>query len=264
MPSEDWRGRRESPLQGHVLLGEDEDAGGSGLWRLLLIAVFLTAIIGGGLALYLTPVLRVQTVEVTGAQTLDPYALAEIADLNGSSMFTAPLEEAEGRLETLPMVKSARAERRWPHTIRLVIEERQPWAYWYSADNDYVVDIDGVVLEGAMPEPDAPVIYHEGSSPQLQPGDVIDADAVRLARLLLDSLPITLNVGVVRVEFSDREGLSLLTGAGYRVVLGDSHSLDYKLAVWQALELKLGREEIQGQVLDLRFGDRPSLRERGD
>lgn len=264
MPSEDWRERRESALRGHVLLGEDEETGGSGLWRLLLVALALAAIIGGGLALYLTPVLRVQTVEVTGTRTLDPYLLAEMADVRGSSMFTAPLEEAENRLEELPMVKSAQAERRWPQTIRLVVEERQPWAYWHSADKDYVVDADGVVLEGAMPEPNAPVIYHEGSSPQLQPGDVIDADTVRLAHHLLDSLSTTLNVGVVRLEFSDREGLSLLTDAGYRVVLGDSHSLDYKLAVWQALELKLGREEIQGHVLDLRFGDRPSLRERGD
>ena len=264
MPREDRRGQREHPLRGHVLLGEDEDAGGSGLWRLFLTVLFLAGTIGGGLALYLTPVLRVQTVEVTGTQTLDPYTLAEMADLNGSSMFTTPLEETENRLETLPMVKSARAERRWPHTIRLVIEERQPWAYWHSDDTDYVVDADGVVLEGAMPEPDAPVIYYEGRSPQLQAGDVVDADAVRLAQRLLDSLPTTLNVGVIRLEFSDREGLSLLTDAGYRVVLGDSYSLDYKLAVWQALELKLGRDAIQGQVLDLRFGDRPSLRERGD
>ncbi len=264
MSSEDWQERTEPPLRGHVLLGEDEEAGGSGLWRLLLVVLCLAAIVGGGLALYLTPVLRVQAVEVTGTRTLDPYALAEMADVKGSSMFTAPLEEAEKRLEALPMIKSARAERRWPHTIRLVIEERQPWAYWHSADKDYVVDADGVVLEGAMPQPDAPVIYYDGSSPQLQPGDVIDADAVRLAHHLLDSLPTTLNVGVVRLEFSDREGLSLLTDAGYRVVLGDSHSLDYKLAVWQALELKLGREGVQGHVLDLRFGDRPSLREGGD
>lgn len=264
MSSEDWRELGESPLHGHVLLHEDEEAGGSGLWRLFLVVLFLVAIVGGGLALYLAPVLRVQTVEVTGIRTLDPYTLAETANLEGSSMFTAPLEDAEDRLEALPMVKSAQAERRWPHTVRLVIEERQPWGYWHSADRDYVVDIDGVVLTGAIPEPNAPVIYYEGSSPELQPGEVMDADAVRLARNLVDSLPTILNVGVVRVEFSDREGLSLLTDAGYRVVLGDSHSLNYKLAVWQALELKLGREEIQGQVLDLRFGDRPSLRERGD
>jgi cell division protein FtsQ len=264
VPREDWQGQSERPLRGHVLLAEDEDAGGSGLWRLLLLVLFLAGAIGGALVLYLTPVARVQTVEVTGTRTLDAYTLAEIADLKGSSMFTVPLEEASDRLEALPMVKSARAERRWPHTIRLLIEERQPWAYWHSADTDYVVDADGVVLEGAMPEPDAPVIYYEGSSPQFQPGDILDADSVRLARNLLDSLPTTLNVGVVRLEFSDREGLSLLTDAGYRVVLGDSHSLDYKLAVWQALELKLGRDEIRGQVLDLRFGDRPSLRERGD
>jgi len=223
---------------------------------LLLVA----GLIGGGLALYFTPVLRVQEVQVTGAQTLDAYSLAELADLEGTSMFTVPLDEAQERLAALPMVKSVKAERHWPHTVRLVVEERQPWSYWYTQDDEYVVDADGVVLEGAMPAPDALVIYHQDGSARFQPGDVTDADAVRLVQQLLDSLPATLDMGLVRLEYSGREGLSLITDAGYRVIVGDSHGLEYKLAVWQALEQKLGRQQMQGHVLDLRFGDRPSLR----
>jgi hypothetical protein len=73
-------------------------------------------------------------------------------------------------------------------------------------------------------------------------------------------LPATLDTGLMRLEYNDREGLSLMTDAGYRVIVGDSHGLEYKLAVWQALELRLGRQQMQGHVLDLRFGDRPSLR----
>jgi cell division protein FtsQ len=257
---DDWQTRSGRPLRGYVLLGEDEEDGGPRLWRRLLVLLLVAGLIAGGLALYLTPVFRVQEVQVTGAQTLDAYSLAQLADLEGASMFTAPLDAAQDRLAALPMVKSVNAERRWPHTVRLVIEERQPWVYWYTQDDEYVVDADGVVLEGAMPTPDAPIIYHLDGAAQFQPGDVVDADAVHLAQQLLDSLPATLDMGLVRLEYSDREGLSLLTGAGYRVIVGDSHGLQYKLAVWEALEQRLGRQQMQGHVLDLRFGDRPSLR----
>jgi cell division protein FtsQ len=224
------------------------------------VLLLVASLIGSGLALYFTPVFRVQEVQVTGAQALDAYSLAELAGLKGASMFTVPLDKAQERLAALPMVKSVKAERDWPHTVRLVVEERQPWGYWYTQDSEYAIDADGVVLEGAMPAPDAPVIYYQDSSAPFQAGDVVDPDAVRLAQQLLDSLPATLDMGLVRLEYNGREGLSLITDAGYRVIVGDSPGLKYKLAVWQALEQRLGRQEMQGHILDLRFGDRPSLR----
>jgi cell division protein FtsQ len=257
---DEWQTTSRRPLRGYVLLREDEEPGGPRLWRRLLVLLLLAGLIAGGLALYLTPILRVQAVEVTGVQTLDAYSLTQMADLKDASMFTVPLHEAEQRLAALPMVKSVKAERRWPHTIRLVIEERQPWCYWYTENDEYVVDADGVVLEGAIPAPDAPVIYQQDGSAQFRPGDVVDADAVHLAHQLLDSLPATLDTGLVRLEYNSREGLSLMTDAGYRVIVGDSYGLQYKLAVWEALEQRLGRQQMQGHVLDLRFGDRPSLR----
>jgi len=260
MSRDDWQPRTRRLIQGHVLLEADEEPGGPRLWRRLLALLLVAGLIGGCVALYLTPVFRVQEVEVTGAQSLDTYSLAELAELKGTSMFTAPLKEAENGLATLPMVKSVKAERQWPHTIRLVIEERQPWSYWYTRDDEYVVDAEGVVLEGVLPPPDAPVIYHLDDSAKFKPGDVIDADAVHLAHQLLDSLPASLDVGLVRLEYGSREGLSLLTNAGYRVIVGDSHGLEYKLAVWQALDQRLGHQQMEGHVLDLRFGDRPSLR----
>jgi hypothetical protein len=38
--------------------------------------------------------------------------------------------------------------------------------------------------------------------------------------------------------------------------------VDYKLAVWQAVEEDIGREDMAGHVLDLRFRDRPAYSER--
>ncbi len=66
-------------------------------------------------------------------------------------------------------------------------------------------------------------------------------------------------MNVAALEYSPQQGLALTTDAGYRVVVGDSQNMDYKLAVWQEIEGRLGRETMAGHVLDLRFGDRPSF-----
>jgi cell division protein FtsQ len=247
-------------VRGHVLLDEDEEPGGPHIWRRLLIVPVLALLVGGVLALYFSPFLRVQKVEVVGTEAVDAYALAQASGLKGRSMLTTRLSQVEAKLAAQPMIKSVQAERIWPDTVRLLVEEREPWGYWHTPDGDFVVDSDGVVLDGVSPPSEGLVIYQENETKTFQPGDRVDADAVRLAKQLMDYSATALDLAVVRLEYNDREGLSLVTNADYRVVLGDSHSLDYKLAVWEALEHTLGREEIRGHVLDLRFGDRPSLR----
>jgi len=247
-------------VRGHVLLDEDEEPGGPHIWRRFLIIPLLAVLVGGALALYFSPLLRVHQVEVVGTKTVDAYALAQASGLKGRSMLTTRLAEVEGKLAAQPMIKSVRAERVWPDTVRLTVEEREPWGYWHTPDGDFVVDSEGFVLEGVSPPSEGLIIYQENATQTFQPGDRVDADAVRLAKQLMDYSASALDLAVVRLEYNDREGLSLVTNANYRVVLGDSHSLDYKLAVWEALEHKLGRDQIRGHVLDLRFGDRPSLR----
>ena len=262
MSSQDRLPPPRRTLRGHVLLDEDEEPGGPHLWRRLLIIPLLAVLVGGALALYFSPLLRVQQVEVVGTKTVDAYALVQLSGLKGRSMLTTRLSETEEKLAAQPMIKSVRAERIWPDTVRLLVEEREPWGYWHTPDGDFVVDSDGVVLEGVAPPTEGLIIYQENGTKTFKPGDRVDADAVRLAKQLMD-YSASLDLVVERLEYNDREGLSLVTNADYRVILGDSYSLDYKLAVWEALEQRLGRDQIRGHVLDLRFGDRPSLRKEG-
>jgi hypothetical protein len=63
---------------------------------------------------------------------------------------------------------------------------------------------------------------------------------------------------VDRLEYSSDTGLELLTSQNVRVRLGDSQGLDYKLAVWQALNAKIGASRIH--LIDLRSVDRPYYR----
>ncbi len=51
----------------------------------------------------------------------------------------------------------------------------------------------------------------------------------------------------------------MVTDANYRVVMGDSQNVEYKLAVWKTVEEDIGRGAMAGHVLDLRFRDRPSF-----
>lgn len=252
---------RPRPIKGHLLLDERTQRRLRRIrGRRILGALAVFALVFGALALYLSPLLRVQQVEVAGTATLDPAEVSRLASLQGQSMLRLDAEGAVGRIGFLPMVASVEIERSWPQTVRIHVKEREPWGYWQVGEDRYVIDAEGVVLQAEARAPDgAPAIIDLSNPVRLFPGDRVDYDSVALARALMTRVPAEMALYIARVEYSPASGLTVTTDAGYRVVLGDSQNLEYKLAVWRKIEEELGRDAMAGHVLDLRFGDRPSF-----
>ena len=109
--------------------------------------------------LYLSPLLRVQDVQVVGATAVSTDEILSLAGIDDESMLRLDLAAAERRVESIPIVQAARLERRWPQTIRIEITERAPWALWQIGDAHYIIDTEGVVLPGSAPIENAPVIH---------------------------------------------------------------------------------------------------------
>jgi cell division protein FtsQ len=247
-------------MRGEVLLDDRTKQRLSRIrWRRIAGAVALAAVLAGAVALYVSPVARVQDVEVTGTSTVNATDIEDLADLRGASLLTMDTQDAADRIRELPMVKDVTITRSWPQTVRISVVERSPWAVWQVGSAAYVVDDTGVVLPAQAPPEGLPAIVIAGSEGGLEPGDIVDQDAVALTRQLREQVPAQLALNVATFEWSGQSGLTLTTDAGYRVVLGDSQNMDYKLAVWRQIEGQLGRESMSGHVLDLRFGDRPSF-----
>lgn len=247
-------------IKGHVFLDEKTERRLRRLrWRRIGIALGVITLIAGVITLYESPLLRVQNVEVVGTAAVSPQQVEQLAGLDSKSLFRLDFSAARERIQYLPMVKSVQIERHWPQTIRIQVTERAPWGFWQAGQDRYVIDDEGIVLQDAQPPAGAPVIRDLGNPVRLVPGDHVDADAVALTRSLVEVLPQKLDLHIASLDFSPATGLVLTTDAGYRVVIGDSQNMEYKLAVWREIEDQLGRDTMAGHVLDLRFGDRPSF-----
>ncbi len=251
--------QRAKAVRGEVLLDDRTQRRLSRIrWRRIGVVLAFAGAVAGLVALYFSPALRVQKVEVGGATTVSAAEVEALAKLDGASLLTADLGAAESRVEELAMVKEATITHGWPQTVRIAVVQRTPWAVWQAGSRAYTVDEDGVVLAADAPE-GAPVISVAGSHVGLEPGQSVDHDAVTLALSLTQRLPAELELSAAAFEWAGDSGLTLTTDSGYRVVLGDSQDMDYKLAVWGEIEAELGRASMTGHVLDLRFGDRPSF-----
>jgi len=253
------RGNRRQAMRGDVLI---DDATRRRINRRrmhrALAAMSVLMVVAGIVGLYFSPILRVQRVEVAGTSALNAEEIADMIDAQGESMLISDFSGAEERIAELSLVQSVSIERRWPQTVRISIVERSPWGTWLAGDGIYVIDSEGYILPDVASPPGGPTIRSLNGGEDLQPGDRVDEDAVQLTSAMLEDVPARFQMNVTTVEWSTAKGLTLKTDAGYQVVIGDSQNVDYKLAVWQQIESQLGRESMNGHVLDLRFGDRPS------
>ncbi len=223
--------------------------------RLALLAL-LVALGVGGWWLYQSPLVRVQEVAVEGTRVLDPEELAAVAGLRDDNLLFPDTKGARQRLDSVPMVRSVAFERDWPWGIRVIVEERRPWGFWESGDRHYIIDEDGFVLERVLPDEGAPVIRHLGPTEDLETGDRVDHEAVSLTRLLVETAPERVGLGVTVVNHDDRDGLTVVFEGDLRVTFGDGRDLDYKLAALSALLERTRQQGVEVRTVDLRFGER--------
>lgn len=227
-------------------------------WTALTATALVAGIAWGGYWAWTTPYFRISNFEVAGANTIPADIIVATTNLGGERIMTADLEAAQERLYNLPLLATARVEREFPSTVRIIIEERQPWGTWEQSGVPYTIDREGVVLGTAQPVPGRPVILSSQLGSRVQ-GDRVDYQAVDAAAELYELLPRQLGVTVTEIAYLPSRGLQVTTDRGETAIFGDSSSIEYKVAVWAAMAERARTEHITYTVIDLRYGNRPVL-----
>ena len=224
-------------------------------WLLLVVPILFV-----GSATYVvinSSLLRVQEIEVVGAQTLDSRELGLITGLKDQSMLMLDVDQAYENVLSLPQVKSVSLERNWPNTITLHVMEREPVALWSVGGRDYAVAADGTVLAGGAPSSAAPHIVEPNSRRIMGLGDRVHPDAIAFATRIFRESPQFVGQRVQQLEYRPDIGVTAVFQNGMRVTFGDDRAYEYKVAVLSNLldQLETSKQRPPRNV-DLRFGER--------
>jgi cell division protein FtsQ len=228
-----------------------------GLLRWFLLVVPVIFVGAGTYVVINSPLLRVQDIEVNGAQTLDADELGQITGLKDQSMLMLDVDKAYQNVLSLPQVKSVSLERNWPNGVTLSITEREPAALWSVGGRDYAVAEDGTVLAGGAPSGAAPHVVEPDSNRVMGLGDRVHPDAIALAMRIYKESPQFIGQGVKQLEYRPDIGVTAVFQNGMRVTFGDERAYDYKVAVLSALlEDLASSKQRPPRSVDLRFGER--------
>jgi cell division protein FtsQ len=212
---------------------------GAGIVRLLptgrsLLVGF--AIVLGAVGLYalarVTPMFALRRIEVEGATpALSARVRAALAPLDGTSLLALNAADVERRLAALPVVASARYDREFPHTLRVVVRPEYPVAVLRHGADAWVVAASARVIASTQPHAHRKLPRVWLTSDPSQVGSVLtDRLGLRAVRALAQARKVHLRARVRAVSARDHE-LTFLLSSGLELRLGDVRAVRLKLAV---------------------------------
>ncbi len=198
--------------------------------RLLLAgAAGVAALLVGVLAwlVLASSVLAAREVSVAGQRRLSEAQVRDAAAVPfGVPLARLDLDAVARRTTTLPQVASATVERGWPHTVRIVVVEREPLLAVREPDGFALVDRRGVVFDKASKVP---------------PGVLLSAADPTAVPLLTDlgvvaaALPPELRDQVERLRATAADDIVLDLESGATVRWGDASESPLKAQIVDAL-----------------------------
>ncbi len=179
-----------------------------------------------------TGVFGVRTIDVAGAP---PGVAAQIrkalASTRGTSLLKVDLAAAEQSVEGLPTVASARFDRAFPHTLRVVVVPERPVAVVRQGADSYLISARGRVI-ATLDRRDRPTLARiwVKRDVALQAGERATGD-LRTAVVAVAPLPGSGFPGRIVSVTTTPGALTLRLRTGLEVRLGDPLDVALKLAV---------------------------------
>lgn len=203
--------------------------------RVVAVVAALAAVAGLGWLLFLSPVLRLESGQVTVSGANEWVGESQIRsivdDQVGRSLLLVDTGALTGRMTGIAGVSKAKAVKRYPHGLAVTIEAQRPAAMLKERGGDALTAVDAKARVLNSVGSDASV---EGV-PVIEVADLdqgLDSRAVKETLKVLDSLPESLRAKITKVSAKTQDSVTTeLDGGKHVVVWGNSSDLKLKKAV---------------------------------
>jgi cell division protein FtsQ len=174
----------------------------------------------------------VRQVTVQGAQAMKPSAVVELAGARGQSIWLVDTRQLVERLKRSAYIEQAQVSVALPDRLTISVSERRPEVRWLSGGTLYLLDADGRVLDTeASASISNTLVIEDRSNRPLAPNDIVDADALKLGRLLSLRLPAELGLRPAHIGWGLDTRMFVTTADNRMIIFGRSDNLDDKLSV---------------------------------
>lgn len=198
-----------------------------------------------------TPLMAVSTIEVRGADRLAPEMISEsLSHLTGTPLALVSDEAVREGLQDLTLLQHFAIEKVPPHTLRVVVTERQPVMAVPRGDELLLVDPAGVQIE-TVPKTERPagIPVVQGIGTELESAEFIAMATV------LRAMPGELRAEIAEISAATTQQISLVMVDGLPIMWGDTSSSSQKSVVLRSMLEALA--DISLRSIDVSSPDSP-------
>jgi cell division protein FtsQ len=178
-------------------------------------------------------VFAIRTIDVEGASpVVEERVRAALGSLKGTSLVKFESSRGTELLGRVSYVASARFDRAFPSTLRVIVTPERPVAVIRRARDAWVVSARARVLAkvDVRDAPPLPRVWIPASSEPIV-GAVLGDDAADVVRALVPLGRIRLPVAIRSAKLIEGGELALVMESGVQVLLGSPYELRLKLAI---------------------------------
>ncbi len=202
----------------------------SSRWKAIFVALLVAGVLGTAAWVLLgSRLLVARHIDVVGDRLVPRDRLISVARVRlGEPLIRLDTDAVRDRIEAVQEVETARVERRWPATVRIVVRERTPIAA-VQQDNRYLqIDRFGVTVLTSAARP--------RGMPSLSVASPLQSDpALRSGLAVIQALPPWLSARVAEVRAGSPEAVTLRLKEGITIVWGAPERVADKLRLLRGL-----------------------------
>lgn len=184
----------------------------------VVVVVVALAVIAGAVA-WFVPVLKVESIEFTGATRTDTELAQDLSGINtGDNFLRVDATAAARAIVDMPWVDTVTVNRKLPSTVEIILEEREPAVFVRRADGDHIIDSEGLpIIIGTPPFGAIEVTGTREDDPDVLPAviDIVNA---------LNDYDPALKETVASIHAPDRFDVLLRLKDGREIYWGSSEN----------------------------------------
>lgn len=203
---------------------------GSSRWKVVFVGLFVAAVLGTAAWILLgSRLLVVRRVDVVGEHMVGRDRVLAAARIRlGEPLARLHPGAVRDRVEAIQEVETARVERRWPTTVRIVIRERVPIVVAQRDNRFLQIDRYGVTVVASATRPRGLPVLTVANPAQSDP-------SLRAGIAVVRGLPSWFGHRVVAVQVPSPEAVTLRLDDGLTVVWGANERAAEKLRLLHGL-----------------------------
>lgn len=229
--------------------------------RTLVAAAVTCALLIGLFAALQLDVWRIRIIEVDGTERVSAEKVYDMAGLrDGDHMLFVSTAEAKRRVMEIPVIRDAKVIRKVPNKIKIIVEERKPFAYVVFKNKYYLIDEDIVLLQApdVKPRQRLLLIRANALNTRVHVGQILRFPHATRFKEICAATSDSIGNRAKMIVFGEK-GVKIFLKEGLYVMIGNGEKAAEKLSLIPMLLENAG--DLKGQIagVNIRYLDTPSF-----